>query len=349
MRKHLHSPRLNFASNYSIDELKLRANGRWLEILQAVGINRDLLESRRGTSCPRCGGKDRFSAMPDVAHRGAVLCRHCFHGDTTPRAGDGLSTLQWWLGVSLSDAVSWLSEFLGGGFVKTRKHELVQSIPIHTKPSDFARLRLFSEICHRNMKPVWMARAASLIGLTSEPLVRLCVGWSPSDRATTWPMRNESGEIIGIRLRCPETAKKWAIKGSIAGLFYSLDLLCAERPKRLWIIEGPTDCAAMLSLGFHAVGCPSAGGGCDQLLELCRRIMPGEIVIIADRDQAGIRGAEKLAEALLIIAPIRIVSPPPKMKDARAWVTSGASREDIESAAYATSIRRVTLKGFTHG
>lgn len=349
MRRHLHSPRRNFASNYSIDEIKRRANGRWLEILQAAGISRDLLESRRGTSCPRCGGKDRFSAMPDVANRGAVLCRHCFHGATNPRAGDGLSTLQWWLGVSLFDAVRWLADYLGEGVVKTRMHEVVQSIPINTKPSDFAHLRLFSEICHRNMKPVWMARAASLIDLTSEPLLRLLVGWSPTNRATTWPMRNGSGEIIGIRLRCPETAKKWAIKGSIAGLFYSLDLLNTEHPKRLWIVEGPTDCAAMLSLGFHAVGCPSAGGGSDLLLELCRRVMPGEIVIVADRDQAGFRGAEKLADALLIIAPIRIVSPPIGMKDARAWVTSGASREDIESAANATSIRRVGLEGFTHG
>jgi DNA primase len=160
-------------------------------------------------------------------------------------------------------------------------------------------------------------------------------------------MRNGSGDVIGIRLRCPRTGNKWAVKGSAAGLFYSSDLLNVERPKRLWIVEGPTDTAAMLSLGFDTVGVPSAGGGADLLIDLARRILPREIVIIADHDEnkAGIRGAERLADALLIIAPVRIVTPPNGLKDARAWVCSGASRVAFESTADVVSVRTIVMEG----
>jgi DNA primase len=158
-------------------------------------------------------------------------------------------------------------------------------------------------------------------------------------------MRNETGDVIGIRLRCPVTAKKWAVKGSAAGLFYSPSLLSVERHGRLWIVEGPTDAAAMLSLGFDCVGVPSAGCGVEYLTELARRILPGEVVILADRDEAGRRGAERLSDALVIVAPVRIVSPPQGIKDARAWVCSGACRDAIELAADCVSVQSVVMEG----
>lgn len=345
MRNHRNSPQAKQFSYYSIDDLKHRASGRWVEILQAAGMPSELLESRRGMPCPKCGGSDRFGIMKDLAQRGAVLCRHCFNGHTDPRSGDGLSTLQWWLGMNLSDAVRWLVGYLGEAAVPTRSHQVIQSIPIANKSIDSRRFQLFSEVCRRNMRPGWLARAAALIGLPPDSLARLSVGWSVTDLATTWPMRNGFGDVTGIRLRDPKSGKKWSVKGSVAGLFYDPALLSIEHPKRLWIVEGPTDTAAMLSLGLDAAGCPSAGGGVDALVDLTHRILPSEIVILADRDRAGICGAERLSDALLLIAPVRIVMPPDGLKDARSWVCSGVCRNVIDSEADFASVRSVVMEG----
>ena len=196
-----------------------------------------------------------------------------------------------------------------------------------------------------NMQPAYMSRAAKLLGLPCEPLERLGVGWSPSHRATTWPMRDGSGDVIGIRLRCPSTGAKRAITGSRAGLIYDARLLLIKAIERLYIVEGPTDTAAMLSIGCDAVGSPSAGCGADLLVELSRRIMPTEIVIIADADGPGVMGAERIADALLIVASVRIITPGDGAKDSRAWVVGGADRSIVDRVADAAPVRRLMIGG----
>jgi hypothetical protein len=48
------------------------------------------------------------------------------------------------------------------------------------------------------------------------------------------------------------------------------------------------------------------------------------VVIVADRDSAGIRGAQKLTEALLQNGSnVRIILPPPIYKDLRQWKEDG--------------------------
>ena len=345
-----HYPRNRLKYFTSVAELKRLARGRWREILVAAGIPAQVLDGRRGRPCPRCGGRDRFAPMKDLNDRGAVLCRHCHHASTAPKCGDGIASLRWWLGISMPDACRWLGEYLGGGVAVPRVREVVQSIYI-PNAIDYERFEGLADTWFRAMKPNWRSKAADLLGLPVWPLERLRVGWSNSDRASTWPMRNGTGDIVGIRLRNPQTAKKWSVTGSIAGLFYDPALLSVERPELVWIVEGPTDTAALLSIGFDAVGVPSAGGGCDLLTDLARRILPKEIVIIADRDEngTGIHGAERIADALMIIAPVRIVTPPGVVKDSRAWVVSGASRKLIESAADGALVRRIVLEGSIYG
>ena len=206
----------------------------------------------------------------------------------------------WLIGTELV-----LGRIATGPIVRPVERRLV--VPEQTTTPE--RFRLMAEVWRRNMRPAWLRRAADLLGLPIEPLQRLGVGWSPEHRATSWPMRDAAGDVIGVRLRCPKTAKKWAVKGSRAGLIYPADLLEVERPERLLICEGPTDAAALLSIGFPVVGVPSAGGGRDLLVALCRRWLPAEVVIVADADGPGLLGAERLADALMIVAPVRIVSP----------------------------------------
>lgn len=322
-------------------ELMAMARGRWVEILTAAGIPADALAGRHGRPCPRCGGRDRFSPLIDVAERGAVLCRHCHNGETVPRCGDGIATLRWWLGVDASEALQWLSGWLGvlPGYRSWQVAPSVQPVVNHSMPEVDGRFAVMAEVMRRNLKPGWLARAADMLGLPAEALARLGVGWSPVHGATSWPMRDDAGDVIGIRLRCPRTARKWAVVGSRAGLIYSVDLLSIERPGRVLVCEGPTDTAALLSVGVDAVGVPSAGGGRDLLSALFKRLRPLDVVIVADGDGPGLLGAERTAEALASVVPVRVISPPEGVKDARAWVCGGADGEAVLRACDGAPVR----------
>ncbi len=335
-------------TNCTVADLLKIASGRWLEILQAAGMPASALDGKRGRPCPRCGGTDRYSPMADLPRRGAVLCRSCFNATTEPRSGDGIATLRWWLGVDARDAIRWLACYLGmsdGDLTPAAARPIERRIAIPEQSVAPERFRFMAEVWRRNMRPKYLLRAAELLGLPVDPLERLGVGWSVEHQATSWPMRNAAGEIIGVRLRCPKTAAKWAVKGSRAGLFFSLDLLTIERPDRLIVCEGPTDAAAMLSIGLHAVGVPSAGGGIDLLLAMCRRMRPEYLQIMADADGPGVAGAERVADALMIVAPVVIVTPVGGAKDSRAWVVGGAEKDAIVAAGDVAPVRRMTIHG----
>jgi phage/plasmid primase-like uncharacterized protein len=327
----------------TIAQLKELARGRWIEILTAAGVPAELLADRRGKPCPKCSeGDDRFAPMNDLADRGAVLCRICFNATTTPRAGDGIASLQWWLECSISEAIQWLKSYLGiGAGVHRAIHRTAIKPNVPPKPSkpvqsesDRLRIELMADVCGQNLSDASRKHIAQSLGVTSEALRRLRVGWNPSQCAMTWPMRDGDGNIIGIRLREPKSGAKYSATGSHAGLFYDPDIHANISPgARIWIAEGASDTSALLSLELDAVGVPSSGCGGDLLLTLGRRIRPREWVIVRDNDEAGAEGARKLRSDLVIVAPVRVIEPPIGIKDARAWLNRGASRDDLEREA----------------
>jgi len=100
------------------------------------------------------------------------------------------------------------------------------------------------------------------------------------------------------------------------------------------VTEGASDTAALLGLGFVAVGRPSATGGGDFLATLVRG---RDVVIFGENDEKsngqwpGKHGAEKTMIRLEGICPkVRIVFPPAKHKDVRSWIAAGESRESVE-------------------
>jgi phage/plasmid primase-like uncharacterized protein len=329
----------------TVDDLLAMAHGRWHEILTDAGVPSDAItDDRRGRPCPRCGGRDRFALLPDFAARGAVMCRHCFHAGTDPRPGDGLATLRWWLGLSAAEAVRWLSAWLGvgGGNAPAVRRPIERRLSI---PADAAADDRFAEMSDRwfcAMREAWRARCAELLGLRDvDPLMRLQTGWADEHKATSWPMCDASGRVIGIRLRCPKTARKWAVTGSRAGLFMPKGLTPCGRC--LFVCEGPTDTAALLSVSLDAIGVPSAGGAVDLVADVARKLRPAEAVIVADGDGPGRAGAERLADAMMMVRPVRVITPPAGVKDARAWVASGVGRDVIEAVADAAPARRLQI------
>ena len=153
-------------------------------------------------------------------------------------------------------------------------------------------------------------------------------------------MSDAKGDVTGIRLRSPD-GRKWAVLGSRDGLFVPRDLAFDGR---LLVCEGPTDTAALLGLGFEAVGRPSCAGGTRQVCELAQRQQVPEVVIVADNGEPGVRGAESLASTLILYCPaVRIICPPDEIGDARAWVQAGATYDVVLGTIEAAPVRRLTI------
>ena len=198
-----------------------------------------------------------------------------------------------------------------------------------------------------------LSALANALGVLVENLNRLGIGWS--GWGWTFPMVDASGAVRGIRVR-KRDGTKLAIPGSREGLFIpsepvdrldGLDGPPGVHPAdaRLLICEGPTDTAALLDLGFDAVGRPSCVGGTRLIVDLVRKRRPGEVVIVADLDGPGQRGAMALASRLLVqVVNVRVVTPPDGINDAREWKRAGATREDIEDAIESVPARHLEIR-----
>jgi len=260
--------------------------------------------------------------------------------------------------------------------------------------SDFAELHA---LYRSNVFPAMVDVLAEQLGVSSDSLTRLGIGWKITDSCWTFPERDADGQIIGIirRFQDGQKSKKYCEKGSKRGLSYEATAIetgynasrqswmrvtekspcpicdkpnwcgCDDSPRPRFVrcmrveegsvyadksggyihelvpgsfvpaghggsplphselpvivIEGVTDVAAAMDLGFVAVGRPSAQGGLGQLVHL---LHGRNAAIIGENDAgAGPKGMEKTFEILRGEIPevVRLL-PPDDVKDLRAWV-----------------------------
>jgi len=222
-------------------------------------------------------------------------------------------------------------------------HNLAEPVQYRPEPrkkpvpvQDFTNL-----VCEyeRNLQDVEMA--AQGLGVSARSLERLQTGWNGC--GLTFPMRDGHERIIGIRIRA--SSHKWCVPGSHNALFWPEGVYSGS-DYRLFICEGPTDCAALLSLGFGAIGRPSCQGGTDHMIEFLKG-RRREVIVMADRDPAkkrpdgsvfrpGQEGAARLAQAIRPFVRTCKIIRPPFCKDARAWLQAGATREVVEAVIKGT-------------
>lgn len=81
------------------------AQGRWRDILEALGIPEQFLSKRNGP-CPQCGGKDRWR-FTDHDERGRWWCNHC-------GSGDGFELLQRFHGWDFKQTAQEVQKMLPG-------------------------------------------------------------------------------------------------------------------------------------------------------------------------------------------------------------------------------------------
>lgn len=265
-------------------------------------------------------------------------CPVCGKGDWCLRDGDraAICTRIPDGAVRRIGEAGWLHRFGPGD---TWRRPAWTSVRVGSSPPtvDFAAL---AEQCRQAVEPSRLDCLASSLGLTTSSLCRLGVGWSATSRAWSFPMADSRGRILGIRLRSL-SGRKFAVTGGHDGIFVPEGL---DASGQLLIAEGPTDTAAILDLGFDAIGRPSCRGGSALLAELVRINRPEEVVIVADGDGPGQDGAQSLVPMVLpYCRRLRVLTPPTPIKDARGWKLAGADHEAVLEAIHATQPYRVRV------
>lgn len=173
---------------------------------------------------------------------------------------------------------------------------------------------------------------AKELGVDGQALADLRCRYANEHKAWAFPMRDGLGKIVGIRLR-GMNGRKWAVSGSRQGIF----LPYRNPENRVYICEGPTDCAALLTIHLYAIGRPSCSGGSLELKQTIQRLGIQELVIVADNDNdkltpdgrkynPGMDGAKSLIRQIPVKACI-ITMP---TKDIRDFVKCGGTAADVE-------------------
>lgn len=157
-------------------------------------------------------------------------------------------------------------------------------------------------------------------------------GWD--SQAYTFPVRNSDDEIIGIQRRFPD-GKKSMTKGSQVGII--IPRLNWSNLNILFICEGASDTATAINMGLRAISRLNYCTGKDHIIKFCIKKRPQKVVIVADNDVDGIRGAKTLGlnisqgyKVFTVTCPkIIIVIPPTDIKDLREWKEKGLTLDEL--------------------
>ena len=177
-----------------------------------------------------------------------------------------------------------------------------------------------------------MGRLGELLGVSVRSLMRLRAGFDGA--AWTFPMFTGMGELIGARRRY-ENGKQKSVAGTHTGLFVPTDITTDD----LFVVEGSSDLATLLDMGFDGVGRPSCSGG-TEYIQAYLGIFRRNVIIVSDNDEwkfrpdgsrykPGQEGAERLMDAILPLTRSVTIIKPPRHKDIRAWYNDGATREQV--------------------
>jgi hypothetical protein len=169
-----------------------------------------------------------------------------------------------------------------------------------------------------------LRKLARELGVTEDSLRALGTGWREEDESWTFPERDGQGEVIGILRRFSDGEKR-AMAGGQRGIYIPRGWENGEGV--VHVPEGPSDVAALLSLGLRAVGRPSCQGGLEHLAALFADT-DDQILIVGENDKKedgkcpGRDGARVLAAALAreLGGRVRWTMPPKGFKDVREWL-----------------------------
>ena len=283
----------------------------------------------------------RYVELKPKGREFAALC--CFHDDSNPSmfvnkskqifkcfscgaGGDVWDFVQQYHKVGFVEAKKIADDGLGG---EAKPVQRVVPVKAKTMSVEEATELATSKHVDAMLKAPGLGHHANLLGVSRRSLIDLRCGHH-GDKQWSFPMRNDRGQVIGIRIRA-EWGAKWAIGGSAGGLFIPSPVQYGCVGPML-ICEGPTDTAAGLTLGYYAIGRPSCNSALEMTANFVRMVKPKEVWIVPDPDWPGMNGAEPLAEDLAKDFMVKLVMPGGG-QDLRKWVKGGADRAWLERLA----------------
>jgi hypothetical protein len=154
------------------------------------------------------------------------------------------------------------------------------------------------------------------------------VGYWEEIACWIFPERDDKRRIVGL-VRRYDDGRKQSIEGSHRGLTIPR---YGKRPPPgpIYLVEGASDTAALVSERVFAIGRSNAFGSAAErlwLMRLLEKYPDREIVVVGEREEsgAGVRGAEKLATSLheTLEWPVSWVLPRKGFKDSREQVVAG--------------------------
>ncbi len=243
-------------------------------------------------------------------------CPACGHWDWTCRAGDKKFLCQ----RTPSDHAA-----ADGGFYHEYGDKPIKYTPLPARqsPKPLANIESVNQQYKNNCLGDYLNHMVQILGVSAKSLVQVGIGYCPEHDAYTFPMFDGEGKVIGIRMRNDKGAK-WALTGSRGGIF----IPDCEPNRMAFICEGPTDTAALLSIGFYAIGRPSCNSGGEQVKAALKRLGVRQCVIVSDNDslkqfgnreaRPGVEGAMRLKKELGI--PSAIWIPTGRIKDVREYL-----------------------------
>ncbi|UOO87851.1 toprim domain-containing protein [Vitreoscilla massiliensis] len=95
------------AERIPLDDIRQAAQGRWPDILQALGVPAEYLNTKRHQPCPYCGGRDRYR-FTDHKGNGGFICNQC-----TPDGGSGFDLLMLVFGCDFNHAARDVAAVIG--------------------------------------------------------------------------------------------------------------------------------------------------------------------------------------------------------------------------------------------
>lgn len=213
--------------------------------------------------------------------------------------------------------VGWIHRVGGTSATHSRRVNLAHRMP---EPRAINPAKIMEALCACT-RALDLSRLSQNLGVTMTALRQLGCAWSESHQAYAFPMWDHRGNMVGIRLRSLD-GRKWAIRGSHQGIFRAFDLTA----RRGFVCEGPTDTAAILSIGGYAVGRPSCSGGLPDIGPVMVKAGVREAIILSDNDGPGMRGAAMLQNHLPMPSAILVLP----CKDVRKFVNAGGTLSDLD-------------------
>ncbi len=253
-----------------------------MELAQEAGLQPKWAASTEGgeykSSCPLCGGKDRFSIQPNKQMKnclGRYYCRQC------DSCGDAIKFAREFLGLSFPDALSRTNASLPSNdnpfaFI-TKEEKIFSPAPIITPKNQWTKKASgFTEWAHQNIwhQPTVLKWLQSR-GLPEKAIHTYKIGWCPQDiwrNKEDWglaqpgeidkkiwlsqgiviPTLKKNGDVMRLKIRRTNwkkgdnVGKYIAISGSMNGL----NIIGDTRNEIIVVVESELDAYAI----HYAIG-----------------------------------------------------------------------------------------------